>query len=250
MSTPTADDIFDFLTGPAPQPGTPADRVRKAVLKPESDPDAAAALVRFRAAHTDLLKAPPLAAAVQEFRQTVLDAVKAAAAVAATAPPPPAAPGTKPAMPALPTWRDLFDQLVRHCRAEFANAGRPAPAGSPESVVSTILASYITGREDGRYGSLNDPAQLWPVLLEIAAKKLKRRLTPDMVADPKFAESLSGTLKEAFDAADDERRKLIVAHTLFGRSPNEIAKLTDDVPQDVGNVVRRLHAKLHLELKV
>jgi hypothetical protein len=239
VSAPTADAIFEFLSGVAPRPGTAADRVRKAVLNPDADPEAAAALVRFRAAHKDLLQAPRVQTAVREFRQRLsLGLAESELPLAEPIPDPPRT-----------GWRDLFDRLVAHCRGEFTGAKSSTPVGSAESLVSTILSSYISGAEAGRYGDLHDPKQIWPVLLEIAARKMKRKLTPETVADPRFADALGSTLEFSFrEVARGDRERVILAHTLFGRNPAQIETLTHDFPDDVANVVRALHADLHLHL--
>jgi hypothetical protein len=116
-------------------------------------------------------------------------------------------------------------------------------------MVSTILSSYIAGAEAGRYGDLHDPKQLWPVLLEIAARKMKQKLTAATVTNPRFADALGKAVELAFrDVAQDDRRRIILAHTLFGRTPKDIEGLTGELPEDVSNVVRTLHAELHLRL--
>lgn len=250
MSAPPTDAIFEFLGGTAPRPGTAAARVRAAVLNPGTDPDADAALVKFRKAHRDLLEAPRVRSAVAAFQQKMArelaDAEAEALPFAEPIPDP-------PPPPPKPTWRDLFDRLVAHCRAEFgrATATAPAPVGTAESLVSTILSSYIAGAEAGRYRALHDPQQLWPVLLEIAARKMKQKLTAATVADARFADVMSAVLEFTFrDVAKDDARRLVLVHALFGREPKEIEKRTGQLTEDVASVVRTLHTDLHLHLTV
>ncbi len=237
MNTPDPDDIFDLFQHPNPTAGSGAERIRKAVLQPGSDSEADGELLRFRKLHLDLLQAPKIRDLVKSFRKPIVsDATTTDSLETREAP--------------RPTWRDQLDRLIAHCRDELRADRTATGTDAPEQVVSTILSSFLRLDEAGQFGDLHDPEQLWPVLLAIAGRKLKKKkLTEALIGDARFGAALGAILAETFsDFARDDRRCAILAHRLFGRSNRQIGKLVGEGDRDVANVVRTLHADLHLRL--
>lgn len=246
MTAPADGTIFEFLSGVAPRAGSGAARIRDAVIRPDTDPDADAALDRFRKKHKDVIEMPRIASAVRAFRARLAQALDQKR-TARDAPP------FAEELPA--TWRDLFEKLKVSCREALGQAGQPAqPDATPETataemLVATVVSHYVAGADERRYGDLRDPKQLWPVLLEMTARRVKRKLTAATVNDPQFAEALGGVLEVAFeDVAKTDRQRMILALTLFGKGSKEIARTADDLPENVKDSIRSLHADLHLRL--
>ena len=234
MNALTPNDIFDFFSQSVTQRSAGAIRVSRAVVKPGSDPDADASLVRFRKSHVDLLNSPRLIALVQQLKKEEEGPIETLVL---------AKPEAKRA-----DWRSLFDRLIVHCRAELA--GTAASTETPEGVVSSILSSFLRRDSEGQYGDLHDHQQLWPLLIAIAGRKLrKKKLTEKIIADRRFGSALGEILEEAFrDIAREDRRQAIFAHSLFGNSARRIGQLLDEDPEDIASVIRTIHAELHLML--
>jgi hypothetical protein len=237
---PFANAIFDYLTGKPPAAGSPADRVRKAVLDPGVDPEMDTALLQFRTVHKGLEQSPATTIAVATFQEELArDWAKASGKATAATPRPPRA-----------NWQDLFDRLLKHCRALFGGTVVPSGADTPERLVSTTVSTYLSRAEAGQFGDLEDPNQLWPVLLEIAARKANRKLSARVLDDVRFGQALTGVLEEAFkDVAPQKSRQMVLVLSLFGRSPEQIEAQTHELREDIEADVRALHAELHAWLK-
>ncbi len=247
MNTVTTHDIFAFLTGDPPQPGSGAALVKDAVLNPGKHAEVDAALVQFRAMHKETLGLPKAKTLVIEHLTELNAQILAANAIL-----------SQSSLSVLPevagvsqpraSWKDLFDRLLTRCR-QMVTEEPTAEANTGEHLASRIISTYIRGNEAGKYAELRDPQKLWPVLLELAAKKLKKPLTPELVQANDYTAALEDVLMIAFSKeANDEASRYVLAHNLLGKDASAIAEKTNDLTDNVSAVIQLLHSKFHLLL--
>jgi DNA-directed RNA polymerase specialized sigma24 family protein len=66
-------------------------------------------------------------------------------------------------------WEGYFEKLVRFARKKLE--GMPRRVVDEEDVALSALKSFVRGVERGRFPQLNDPDDLWRVLITITARK-------------------------------------------------------------------------------
>ena len=67
-------------------------------------------------------------------------------------------------------WEDYFQKLAVFARRKLE--GMPRRAVDEEDVALSALKSFVRGVERGRFPQLNDPSDLWRVLIVITARKV------------------------------------------------------------------------------
>lgn len=237
---------FDLLAGD-PTPHSPAATIREAVRTPGSNPAVDEALVLFRKSHKSLDGASGVAAAVGAFHKALRQAIDRKATtglpIAEEIADTPA-----PAIPAAKTWRDHYEKLLKHIRTELASI-RAEPSADTAEVASTILSSYLNALEKGQYANQKNRLKLWPVLLAIAARKLGREPTPAAASDLAFENALGRILDATVnEVARDNKHRTILTLSLLGSKPAEIARELKELPENVAEVIKALHADLYLQL--
>lgn len=208
------DAIYEFLAGmTTPQ----AERVRAAVLAPGSDTEVDAALLAFRRSHHKPHKSAGVQAVLRRHRSRA-------------------------------KWGALFAQLVTHCQRSLSGAPPRRKTAAGETEVSTVITTHVESSAEQKRVNLADRRQLWPVLLELAAKRLNAALTPKLAVKEEFATALEESLRLAFTEAGDRRKQRILQDVLFGRPVREVADRTADVPENVERAVEVMHDRLAVHL--
>lgn len=203
--------IHAFLRGET----TPdAVRIRTAVLNPGIDPEADLALTKFHTWHLAPQASPGVAEGIDEsVAQAEADAVLA--------------------------------RLVAWCQRRVATTPPVvSAAGGADTDVSSVISTHLGSTTSGRRKNLQDPLQLWPVLLEMTAIRMNEDLTPSLAADRRFAKHLRDSLREAFDKAENPQEQSILEATLSGEPLTQIARRTGEVDEDVEQTIRVLHSRI------
>src|SRR5262245_42402512 len=66
-------------------------------------------------------------------------------------------------------WRRFFQPLINFARTRWQ--GRPPRGADPEDVALSAFNSVLCGIREGRFPRLDEPGNLWPLLVEITVHK-------------------------------------------------------------------------------
>ena len=71
-------------------------------------------------------------------------------------------------------WRTYYERLVHYARGRLGTM--PRRDADEEDVALSAMNSFYRGWSDGRFANLNDPDDLWKMLLTITARKANKRI--------------------------------------------------------------------------
>lgn len=71
-------------------------------------------------------------------------------------------------------WRQYYERLVRYARTRLGTL--PRRDADEEDVALSAMKSFYRGWSEGRFPQINDPDDLWKLLLTITARKANKRI--------------------------------------------------------------------------
>lgn len=77
-------------------------------------------------------------------------------------------------------WQRFFGRLVAFAETRFR--GRPPRGADAEDAALSALHSFYRGARQGRYPRLDDPGNLWPLLVQMTANKAANLLRSERAA--------------------------------------------------------------------
>jgi hypothetical protein len=160
--------------------------------------------------------------------------------------------GDRSGDPAL--WDRYFHKLVNVARDLLPTPTEQDLPGSgrPESLVHSVLNAFINGRAAKHYPVLNEPGDLWMLLVEITLEKYKKRkniattgLDPQEIPTVEMAEEFNRTCAHLLGKTQDDVHQVFVLK-LQRFNDEEICERMDTAPTMVDQALEEIQTNLRL----